>query len=513
MKKTLALLLTAIAVFTFTYAAGACGSKKPADLSGNTDNYVELEWWTGYPLGITPPDLDAVLDAFNLKLKEKLNCKVNFHFVDWMGYTSTLALKINAQDDFDICFTGSMYNDYFSNVAKEAFFDLTDLLSVYAPDIIGTVDKKYQDIVSVNGKTYGVINRQIAARQYAAVFKKSTFEDYTENAASYGNKTPAKSLDQITRVDDVTDYLAFVSDKYATNYITSTFDMEGLCYYWGMDNFGNWKIPGVVRYNDDTYTVVNQFESQEWKDAMTLARSWYRNNYYWPNMATQSPNFSKFHMRFAPAYKPNLKTEEYMLSSYDTVSAKLGPSVIYTHGMITAMNAISATSKNPVRALQVLNLLYTDKELYNLLVYGIEGTHYDVIETLENGLKVVRRKNSDRYSMPSNWAFGDTFNTYIEEGLDHDVWEQTEQFDEDSEEAVTFGFVFDPTPVKTQITTCQAVVNNDWYTLMIGLGKTDDWLEDTYQTFLRRLNQAGAQTIMEEKQRQLNAWVAAKKAG
>jgi len=96
--------------------------------------------------------------------------------------------------------------------------------------------------------------------------------------------------------------------------------------------------------------------------------------------------------------------------------------------------------------------------------------------------------------------------------LDYDIWEQTEQFDKDAEESVTFGFVFDPTPVKTQITTCQAVVNNDWYTLMIGLGKTEDWLEDTYRTFLKRLDQAGAQTIIAEKQKQLNQWLAEKNA-
>ncbi|MGN1099593.1 MAG: ABC transporter substrate-binding protein [Christensenellales bacterium] len=505
MKKLISILVITVMACSFFVFAG-CGETEVNE-SGDTSTYVELEWWTGYPLGITPTDLDKVLAVFNNKLKSKLNCTIDFHFVDWLSYTSTMALKINALDEFDICFTGSMFNDYFSNVSKEAFYDITDLLPVYASDIEKTVDEKYRDVIKVNGRTYGVINRQIASRQYAAVFKKETFLDYTENAASYGNKTEAKSLEEITKLSDVTDFLAFVSDKYDSNYITSTFDMDGIFYFWGMDTFGNWKLPGVVRYDDDSYRVINQFDTDEWREAMTLGRSWYNNSYYWPNMSTQTPNYSKFSMRFAPTYKPGMETEEFMVSNYDTVTAKLGPSVIYTSGMLSAMNAISSTSKNPTRALQVLNLLYTDKELYNILIYGLEGEHYEVVKELDNGLKVINRINTDKYSMPLAWAFGDNFNMYLENGQDEDVWEQTIAVDEAAETSVTFGFVFDPTPVKTQVANCQAVVNNYWYALMVGLGKDNDWLNDTYSGFLTQLEKAGANTIIAEKQRQLDAWL------
>ena len=44
--------------------------------------------------------------------------------------------------------------------------------------------------------------------------------------------------------------------------------------------------------------------------------------------------------------------------------------------MFGSMNAIPASCENPERVLMFMNRLYSDKALVNLLVYGIEGTHY-----------------------------------------------------------------------------------------------------------------------------------------
>ena len=515
MKKWFSKWLTAVVAVlllgAFGLSAVGCGAPDQ-DLGGGTEDYVELDWFTGYPLGITPPDLDKVLDAFNDKLEEKLNCRVNFYFTDWLGYDSKMALKINALDQFDICFTGTMFNDYFGNVEKEAFFDLTDYMEEYAPNIVNTVDPLYQEIVKVDGRTYGFVNRQVAARQYCAVFSEEAFEDYTQNATSYGNKNEAKSLEEITKLEDVTDFLAFCADKYDATQITSTFDMDGIYYYWGYDVFGNWKIPGVVRYDDETCTVINQFDTDEWREAMELGRSWFDAGYYWPNMSTSTPNYSKFYMRFSPTYKPGMETEEFSVLQKDTVSARLGEPILFTGGPLSAMNAVSSTSPNPIRALQVLNLLYEDKELYNMLVFGLEGEHYDVLETYDNGLKLIRRKNTDRYSMPLAWAFGDQFNQYIEEGQDPDIWEQTLEFDESATVSSTFGFVFDSSNVKTEVANCTSLINNYWYALMVGLGKDEQWLEDSYQDFLTKLEQAGCDRIIAEKQRQINEWLAVKNA-
>lgn len=51
-----------------------------------------------------------------------------------------------------------------------------------------------------------------------------------------------------------------------------------------------------------------------------------------------------------------------------------------TYNYLQSAVAVSATSKNKVNALKLINTLYEDKELYLLLKHGIEGKHYEVTE-------------------------------------------------------------------------------------------------------------------------------------
>lgn len=48
--------------------------------------------------------------------------------------------------------------------------------------------------------------------------------------------------------------------------------------------------------------------------------------------------------------------------------------------------AISINSKHPERAMQLIGLMNTEKgkDLYNLLVFGIEGEHYTKVNDKEN---------------------------------------------------------------------------------------------------------------------------------
>lgn len=475
------------------------GGEVAKDGLDDESKFVKLEMWTGYPLGMPPKDLQLVLDEVNKILKEKINAQLDLKLVDWMGLDSTMNLKINAEDEFDIVFTAPWSNDYFRNVRRDGYVDLTELLPKYAPTIWSTVEQKYWDNIKVDDKIYAVINNQVNARQYTAAFRKSSFEAYLQQPG-------AKKLEEIKTVEDVTGFLEFAKTLSTDGYVNATMDMTGMSFYWGFDDFGNWKIPGVVKYDDETYKVINQFDTPEWRAAMTFSKQWYDKGFYWPEMAITTPDFTRFHMRFPPTYKPGIETEELVFAGYDTVYAKLGNPILFTSGSIATMNAISATSKNPVRALKLLELLYKDRDLYNLLSFGIEGKHYNVLETLDNGLKRIELIADSGYDMPLAWAFGNQFNQWLLPGQPQDIWEQTKDFDASAARSVTFGFSFDPTPVKTEYAAVTGVVNEYWYNVLIGFNKSAEQIENSYQTFLKRLTIAGADKIIAEKQKQLDEW-------
>jgi putative aldouronate transport system substrate-binding protein len=49
---------------------------------------------------------------------------------------------------------------------------------------------------------------------------------------------------------------------------------------------------------------------------------------------------------------------------------------LQTGKMAATMQAISKTSKDPARAMMLLNLFFKDQKLLTLLNFGVEGTHY-----------------------------------------------------------------------------------------------------------------------------------------
>ena len=65
-------------------------------------------------------------------------------------------------------------------------------------------------------------------------------------------------------------------------------------------------------------------------------------------------------------------------NGYISVDAPAGIAHLTTGGITATMQAINRNSKNPERAMMLLELLNTDKDLYNLLNFGIKDKHYKI---------------------------------------------------------------------------------------------------------------------------------------
>ena len=65
---------------------------------------------------------------------------------------------------------------------------------------------------------------------------------------------------------------------------------------------------------------------------------------------------------------------------YPVVSKPASPALIYNWSVMGSMQAISANSKYPEKAMEFLNLLNTDPTLRNMVDSGIEGVHYKKLD-------------------------------------------------------------------------------------------------------------------------------------
>lgn len=182
------------------------------------------------------------------------------------------------------------------------------------------------------------------------------------------------------------------------------------------------------------------------------------------------------------------------------------------------MTAVNKKSEHPKEAVELLNLIQTDKYLRNLLNYGIEDVHWEKVKAGSAELEAAEGKpyvydfkirlkedKAKDYSVPY-WVQGGLFNTYVLENEPLDKWAAFKEFNDASIEAPSFGFDFDLEPVSAEAAAFRTVLDEFGKSLYTGSVDPDKYLP----RLKKKLEAAGIQKVIDEMQRQIDEWKAAK---
>lgn len=126
-------------------APSADGSSSAAESSSaageaDTSEQVNLVY---YYWGTPQNDLASVNEALNEYLLEKMNTTVELKLIDGGTYDSKMALVMSGNEEYDLCFTSSWANNYYTNVANGAYVDMGPLLDAYAPVTKETAPQRF----------------------------------------------------------------------------------------------------------------------------------------------------------------------------------------------------------------------------------------------------------------------------------------------------------------------------------------------------------------------------------
>ena len=170
--------------------------------------------------------------------------------------------------------------------------------------------------------------------------------------------------------------------------------------------------------------------------------------------------------------------------------------------------AIPITCEDQAPVLKFLNLLYSDPDVLNILDWGIEGVHYERVPDTDTLIRYPEGVTSDNdgYGLNQGWSFGNQLISYAWEtvGTD-DYYEEMKAFNESAVTSKAVGFIFDSSPVKSEVAALDSVLAE--YRLGLENGELDP--EEYLPKFQQALREAGIEKVIAEKQRQLDAWVAA----
>jgi len=508
MKRSKVMIMLTAAMLAVTGLAGcqskekAGDEKSPAASAASTVSAsptakalepVKLKWVLRIP---TQKDGDLVLTEVNKILQEKINATLDIQFIDGAAYVEKTKLMIAAGENFDIMFTAPGYQ-FYENVAKGAFLPLDDMLTKYSPNAYRQIPENFWSAMKVNNKVYGFPNYQIAARQTTITIRKDMAEKYGIDPSS------------IKKLEDLEPALAKMkagegSDKFILgNLNVNQMDVMN---YLKMETLGGEGTPGAVQLEGTDYKVVNQYEQPAFVNYVKTLKSWADKGYINKDLSL-AKNFDELSkngkiLSMLGAYKPGGEAEVKARYGFDPVYAFLTEPLVSTSSVTGTMQVISRTSKNPERAMMFLELLNTDKQLYNTLVYGIEGKHYK--KTGDNNIELIPNSG---YTTNVSWMLGDQLNAYLLPGVPADVPQKIDALNRSAKTSRIMGFSFDTEPVKSEIAQCKTVV--DKYKDGLAYGMYD--VDSTLATMNKELRAAGMDKVIAEKQKQLDAWVAANK--
>ncbi|MBW7453187.1 ABC transporter substrate-binding protein [Paenibacillus sepulcri] len=446
--------------------------------------------------GPPQPDEKKVEEAMNKLLKVKINATIDLMPIDWGAWDDKMNLMIASREPVDVLFTAA-WNGYAKNVAKGAYLAADDLLQEYGKGILESLDPAFLEGSKIKGKNYGIPTNKELAAAGGIVYRKDIADELGLNMSAV--KT-AEDLDAIYKV--VKEKKPDMIPLYTTGGLfTSHFFAE-------TDFLGDSTIPGAIIKSSDDATVRMEQELDIYKRYLKVARDFYVKGYVNSDAATTqlaSGDAYKAGNVFSTVepIKPGKAAE---IANAAGLSGKLDQitltgKTVSTDETAGSMLAISSTSKDPARAMMFINLLHTDKELVNLINFGIEGDHYT-----RNGEIITSSANSQQYAPGVAWELGNQFLNYVWDSEDPDKWEKFREFNRNAKSSPALGFVFDSAEVKSEV---GAIANVDkQYKKALETGSVD--IDKVMPEYMAALKAAGVDKIIIAKQEQFDAFLAGK---
>ncbi|MCD1260335.1 ABC transporter substrate-binding protein [Paenibacillus athensensis] len=483
-------------------AASGCQSSSSLSGSPAASTLPPAHLVMVFPAGAVPRDLGLVQDEMNKYLQTKINATIELKLIDWEVWWDKTSYMFASREPFDLLFTAGWFG-YSSEVAKGQILPVDDLLAKYGGSITRTLDPDILNAGKLNGKLYAVPTNKEFAASKGIVMRKDLVDKYGFDLSRVHALADLEPLLAAIKQQepDMVPLLARADHSPVTTLIQyGYFDMLG-------------DGPGVLDRSNGDLKVVNMYETDRYRELATLMHKWYTAGYINKDVLTEKTLESDvFRQGRAFAYADSLKPGFAQQVSRDTgmemETVELTEPYMTTGDTTSAMFAISRTTSNPERSMMLLNLLYEDSYLLNLLDWGIEGKHYVKVSDQSIDYPPGETGKTIGYGLNQAWMFGNQMHSFLWANESPDLWEQFKAFNAEADHSPALGFVFNPEKVKSEIAACNLVDKEFGPTLHSGVVDPQSVLP----TYLARLKAAGAERVIAEKQRQLDAW-AADKAG
>ncbi len=455
--------------------------------------------WTGAPAGI-----DRVNEAISEHTRETLGLDVELLIIDSAAYTDDIKLMLSSGEQVDLFSTcGPGYMTCVNN-GYTADLEENDLLATYGKELNELIRPDYLDACRVGGTLYGVPPIKDYAIQTACIL---IGKEYLDGAGYDLSKFKTDDLGYYKATwDDVDDMFAAIHEAFPDKTVYSTQDnllTQGSC----VDNIAG-DYFGTLLDPANSLKIENVYESDLFKEWADRAYRWNQAGYISGDAMSdktgasariKSGAYMAMMSQAKPAYQNQINGE----CGRDMVIFDVGDSFMSSSAVSAFPWCMNQATEDPVAAMQVLNALYTDPVVANLVCWGQEGVEYKVnADTSINWADGVNADNSEYYPNVL-WMMPNQYAAHVWEGDPIDVGEQTAKFNDNCPvKSKALGFTWDNSDYVSEFTALKNAYEEFGPQVVYGFVDPETGLKQLNDA----LKAAGLEEYMTAKQAALDAW-------
>lgn len=486
MKRTGSIFLAAIIVALLIGGCNKAVEENEQYYNGiDISQHVDLVM---YLIGTEPEDMDKVLEEFNRISEAELNTTLHIEWIGWGDFTNEYPILLSSGEQVDLVYAAN-WLDFYENAQRGAFLPLESMLSKYAPQSYKNMSQEVRRDVTVGEHIYAVPSNYTTYNAYGPMIRQDYLDKY--------------EISEIKSFDAYMDFCMLIGKNEnidPTGLCSSGIELDDL-YLFGE---GYYPLTGStgslywVDLNDEKKTVYFESECPVMEKFLKNAEKWYKSG-CWSSNVLASKDETMLETKRAVSRVHNYdawlgesgKDNDLELKYFNIANP------IYKKSANQDAMAIPVSSKNPERALMLLEKIKNDEKYYMILTYGIEGYNY---ELAENGK--ISFLNDTYGNEPGTWGFRDEKYYKNNAVLSDSALALRDELAEEAEENPMPGFYLDISEIEKEYGNIDYVSRLYFDTLVLGYVSYDEGMKELSENLVRE----GNDIIKENLQNQVNKY-------
>ncbi len=511
MKKALCLLLTLVMVMGLAACGGdPSGSSEPptgnseapsGGVGGNSESVinfdedpyeVSIQFVGLFEANNNVENVEAALNEITLK---KINCTVDIVPVFIGDLPTTTSLGVAGGEKMDVVTVG-LTSGITSMVSDDLLLPLDDLLAERGQAALD-VTKNVAEAQKINGQTYAITGYPYAALAGGFVYNKTMADQYG-----------IEMHDEMT-----TEELGAAAEKLKENGVYFTaFGNSAQCNYkfmYGGDLFGSTGEYGGILDAANNNTITNIYDSQEMRDYFKTIKSWNDAGYLPAGQLTDTTSIQEYFNQqrifgTTTAYTVD-QLASWQSADFESGIVRMSDPLLSTGSVTELMLGIASNCERPDKAMDLINLIYSDPEVANLFKYGVEGTDYVAVEGTENVITAEGTPNADHNSYYSAFVrVGDPLKMKVVSPLTDSYYADLKAFESAAKKSTAFGYTFDSSSFGAESGAISSVLQEKLP--MLNAGEVAD-VDAAVDDLVAALKAAGIDDVIAANQEQLNTYL------